>query len=429
MNSRRDIERTLETWFVDGPSVMPDRLFEAVFDQVERVPQRRVARLRLRLPEMTPRIRLFAAAAAALMVVVVALAVIGRAPAALVGASPNPSATPNPTPGGQLPTAIQGRWMGNGALPVSPLDPPPGTSMLITADNISITPSNDRARHFLSSRASDLGERNLRIELDGSHDGCADGDLGSYTWSLSPGGRIMYIEPLDDDCSKRMAGFSGDWFKMDCPTADDFCLGPLEAGQYASQFFDPFIGPGETWKPRMAALVYTVPAGWVNESDWPNSYVLRPQGSATDRQIFLFSDIVAVSDANPCSETAAEASVGKTPPAIKDWLVGADGIVATAPTAVTVGGFAGWRIDLSIDPAWTATCPFSEGRPYRGLFLDQTPGEGFSWGIDPDTRARVYLLDPGDGRALLVAIEAPTVDFDQFVESATSVVESFVFTP
>ena len=36
MNGQQDIERTLDAWFVDGPSVMPDRLFDAVLDQVER---------------------------------------------------------------------------------------------------------------------------------------------------------------------------------------------------------------------------------------------------------------------------------------------------------------------------------------------------------------------------------------------------------
>ena len=48
MTRHRDIEPVLEAWFVDGPSEMPDRLFQAVFDQVERVPQRRLARLHLR---------------------------------------------------------------------------------------------------------------------------------------------------------------------------------------------------------------------------------------------------------------------------------------------------------------------------------------------------------------------------------------------
>ena len=90
MTGKRDIERTLDAWFVDGPSVMPDRLFDAVLDQVERTPQRPFARLRLRLTEMTPRIRMLAAAAAALIVAVVSFALIGRAPD--VGPTPSPSA-------------------------------------------------------------------------------------------------------------------------------------------------------------------------------------------------------------------------------------------------------------------------------------------------------------------------------------------------
>ena len=54
MTRPRDIERVLEAWFLDGPSHMPDRLFDAVLDRVERVPQRRLARLSLRFEKCLP---------------------------------------------------------------------------------------------------------------------------------------------------------------------------------------------------------------------------------------------------------------------------------------------------------------------------------------------------------------------------------------
>ena len=41
MTRERDIERVLEAWLEPGPSVMPDRVFDAVLDRIEREPQRR----------------------------------------------------------------------------------------------------------------------------------------------------------------------------------------------------------------------------------------------------------------------------------------------------------------------------------------------------------------------------------------------------
>jgi Tol biopolymer transport system component len=98
MNGHRDIERTLDAWFVDGPSMMPDRLFDAVLDQVERVPQRRLARLSVRYAEMNPTIRLFTVLAAALLVIVAAVALSGGGSPSPVRSTPTEAApTPSPT--------------------------------------------------------------------------------------------------------------------------------------------------------------------------------------------------------------------------------------------------------------------------------------------------------------------------------------------
>ena len=40
MTRDQDIERVLERWFTEGPTQMPDRLFEYV-DHIDRLPQRR----------------------------------------------------------------------------------------------------------------------------------------------------------------------------------------------------------------------------------------------------------------------------------------------------------------------------------------------------------------------------------------------------
>ena len=44
------------------------------------------------------------------------------------------------------------------------------------------------------------GDLRLTTSLPGV---CAEGDEGTYAWSLSPGGTILTIEPGTDDCAVR----------------------------------------------------------------------------------------------------------------------------------------------------------------------------------------------------------------------------------
>ena len=53
MTRERDIERVLEAWLEPGPSEMPDRVFEAVLDRIEREPQRRTLPFIRRFHPMT----------------------------------------------------------------------------------------------------------------------------------------------------------------------------------------------------------------------------------------------------------------------------------------------------------------------------------------------------------------------------------------
>jgi hypothetical protein len=303
MNGQRDIDRVLDAWFVDGPSAMPDRLFDAVLDQVERTPQQPLARLRLRLNDMTPGIRMMSAAAAALTVAVIGFALVSNKPPPDVGASPSPTAsTPIPSPS-------------------------------------------------------------------------------------------------------------------------------LLAFERTSRQFDPFVGPGETQSPRAGALTFSTPAGWGNPEDFLTGFQLRAPGSGQEDGIWLWSDVVVVSEDDPCSDTP-DPSVGDTAEAITNWLAEAPGLVASTPIAVSVGGLEGWRVDISMDPSWTQVCPFSEGKPFRGLFADHAVGDGFQWGLLADGHSRFYLLDLGDGRALLIDIGGATeASFNALVNDATTVVESFEFAP
>jgi hypothetical protein len=101
MTRDREIERVLERWFSEGPTRMPDHVFTTVIDRIDRVPQRRFARLMTRLTSMTSPIRITALAAATAVVVgvLVGTGLVGM-PRGNVGNPPtsSPSAPPSPSP-------------------------------------------------------------------------------------------------------------------------------------------------------------------------------------------------------------------------------------------------------------------------------------------------------------------------------------------
>jgi virginiamycin B lyase len=116
MNGDRDLDRVLERWLSEGTSEMPDRLFDAVTDRIERVPQARVARLHLRFFDMKRYQRFAAAGAAVLLIAIGGSAVLGRLSDRNDGVSPAPSPapatavpsiSPAPSAGASLPPGAQ----------------------------------------------------------------------------------------------------------------------------------------------------------------------------------------------------------------------------------------------------------------------------------------------------------------------------------
>jgi hypothetical protein len=426
MNRQRDIERVLETWLVDGPSSMPDRLFDAVFDQVERVPQRRLARLRMRLTEMNPRIRIYTLAAAGLVVALVGLYLIGRGPSNDVGASPTPALSPTASPGSVLPAALRATWMGDPS-GLAGLDVDAGVAMSFTDTTFHIEQAADDVQR-LRSAVTALGANRFELATEGRDvTDCPEGGRGTYVWSLSPSGETLTLTSEGDDCATRLAAVPGTYWRMDCPTAEDDCLGSLDPGTYSSEFFDPYIEPGLFWTPRFGALTYTVPEGWVNVADWPDSFSLRPTDAPTTSNVVMISDAVAADRVDNCTERQ-DPDAGTTAQAIAEALERPG--VAASSTAVTLGGLTGYRVDLSLEPSWTTPCPWSEGRPFALLVVDRPTAEGLAWGLDGETTLRWYLLDIAPNRAILLSIEAANPDdHATLLEAATPVVESFVFAP
>ena len=93
MTPQRDIGPILERWFVDGVDQMPDRVYLAVLDRVDRQDQRPSWRLHpWRFPAMPTPIKLVAIGAVLLAVLLGGAVFLGG------GSGPTPTSAPTPTP-------------------------------------------------------------------------------------------------------------------------------------------------------------------------------------------------------------------------------------------------------------------------------------------------------------------------------------------
>jgi hypothetical protein len=320
MTHERDMERLLDQWFSDGPTLAPDRVIEAVTDRIDRQSQRPAWRLDWRHLGMNTTFKLATAVA---VIAIVAIVGYNLLPAGSTGTGgPAPSSGPAQSP--------------------SPTPRPAATS---------------------------------RFNANGP---C--GDSGST------------------------------------------CRGSLTAGTYTSRAMQP-------------TLTYTVPSGWFNKFDQARGYGLLPEtpenmnslntggyGITTiEAQIDL---VVARAD---CVEEP-EPGVGTTASAMVQALAARPGLDTTEPAPVTIGGLAGYTIDIRMEPTWKTTCPFSEGQPTVPLVLDgeAAPGTGLHWTVGPvsdGSFTRYFILDiPGGGTVLISPGGPPS-----FITEATPIIQSFAF--
>jgi hypothetical protein len=195
---------------------------------------------------------------------------------------------------------------------------------------------------------------------------------------------------------------------------DGPCSGRCTPGMHRSVLLQP-------------PLTYTVPVGWFGVEDGTGEYALKFGGADTDDGLFLFRDPVAHSQLPDCPMTA-DPKVGTSPKELVDWIASLPGLVATPPKAVTVGGLAGFGLEVRVAPSWTHACPYSQGDPVVPLIVGSAPGSDLDWGVGGTGRMRIYLLDAGGGGRIWIDVE--TIDggrFDQLAERSTPVIESFVF--
>ena len=104
MSTDRDVTRIVRSWLEEGVTTLPDRVLDAVLDQLPATPQRRFLWPARRFQQMNNYVKFAAAAAAVALVAIVGVQLLpgdGRS-----GSVPNPSTSPSTPPSpGASPTA------------------------------------------------------------------------------------------------------------------------------------------------------------------------------------------------------------------------------------------------------------------------------------------------------------------------------------
>jgi hypothetical protein len=431
MSTDRNPDRIVRAWLESMPDQAPDRAIDAVRMAVEATPQVRRPFLRgpRRLPDMN---RLFVIAAVvalgaaafggALLVGSRGTAPVSTAPAAVLTASP----ASTPVSSQSIPTALQNVWIGE-PRDVPGLGTSVRTALKFTEFGFGLTGTD----YGLVSRMGSSVEADgttLALTATIGGDGCNVGDVGTYPYSISTGGKVLTVQLGTDQCAARSVAVVGTWHRVLCTDAADACLGDLEAGVNLSQYIDPRLPIGATWAPAYGAITYTVPDGWSNSSDWPNTFSLTPtpdyrleaadgppNGNVHD--VFLFTQPRAAVQDGTCGP-AVDHAVGHTVNALLDWLRRQPPVAMTTATPISIDGNAGQMVDIQLSNSWTNHCP---GAPEPSAVFFTQAGDRdnpYAVGMDGKARMRLILLDLGDDNVLGIAIDSK--DPDRFAELATA---------
>lgn len=451
MRPQRDIESVLDAWLAPGPTEMPDGLFHDALERVERTPQRGAGWTPRRFTAMLSPFKVpLAAVVVALVIALVALP-LAQAPSEV--AAPAPSVSPSPS-ALAAPDDLVGQWAG------APRRVQ-GLSFPTTLAQWKLSPPAFRTEYAettLISAASSVGPGMLQLESRVDIGGCAAGDVGTYRYTLSDDGTRAEIVAIDDTCPGRAAFLAGSWTRTSC-TLGVSCVGPLAAGRHGSALVDPRGGQRDAPVARPGGLTYDLPAGWANAWDWLSSTRLVPmtayrrmqdgEGIWPD-QVSVWAHPVALTQQEPDCLLREDPAGGTTVESLAAWLATHSGLVAGEPEAVEIDGHPGLVIDIDMDADASNVCPAAYGGfPAVPLFgsgagigddgrladWDSGGWESDYWdfaagGVCADCLSdpqRIILLDlDGDPLVILVDTTEPE-DFDDFIEDAMPIVESFEF--
>jgi hypothetical protein len=439
MTDERDFDRISRAWLDLMPSEAPDRTVAAVLQIVETTPQVRQPwrRLPWRSTNMN-RVLLAGAISAAAIAAVVGGMLLTRPDGRSVGPpATSPSSPPlSPSPSPSVPQQLQYSWLGQ---VVEAPGLPSGRDRAIIEIDAKTVEMAASPSALLSSDIATADAGVVRLVAREAAIGCTAGDVGLYQWSLSPKGSLLRLTATSDQCESRRAAFEGQWQRSACKNPDNLCLGDLDAGTYRSQFIGPRLDEGEPWAANFGAVSYTVPDGWSNTWDFPDSYVLmRSDDYATvsdfrdaSRDLIEVITRPAAALENATCETTVKPGVGRSVDELIDYVTHHPDLTAGKPQPITIGGHAGRYVDVQIAPSANAPCPDIDG-DLVFLFTESGPdmtGSGLEvYGLWKTSKARVILLDLGGGDVVLISVHAfDPASFETLLPEAMPIINSIRF--
>jgi hypothetical protein len=384
---------------------------------------------------------------AALLVAALIVAVAGFMVAGSGGAGPVPAPSPSPSPSaalttspppslspvaaatGAVPAAWLGRWM-SGPRPLAGLDAKAGTSLSFDTDTVALSPANQNDATRLKATAATGDPGQLVLTGWARVDPCAAEDIGQYRVELSPTGRTLTITAsVPDTCPDREASVVGTWDRMGCKDPNDNCLGDLEAGTHASQFFTPRLAAGATWSPIHGQLTFRVPDGWAMTSDYPRTFNLETSewystslgSTQTDVDgIYMRAQPGAVVESSICDPTL-DPAIGTRAADLAAYAAGHPGLDASAPQDVTIGSLRGSMVDARLRPEAAGDCGGV------ALFASLDESDGWTWSVIDGEEHRFIFVDLDATSTVLIDIATDQGDMATLREAAMPIVETYTF--
>ena len=432
MSTDRDVASLLRSWLrsdLDGPA---DHVLAAALAEIDTTPQRRATWWPARRSLDMNLIVKFGVATAALAMAVVLGYGLWQNIGNQAPAPDQPEASDQAGLEGELPPELQFAFIGE-PRDVPGLDVEDRLLLDLRNQVMAIHTGASVTRLVSLPRATGGdggGGSQLRLETVAETTECTLGDVGTYSYALSPGGSRLTIDAGEDDCALRAEALAGVWHRAACLDQIMLCLGPMEAGTYSSLYFDPFSGETRSPGTRYGALTFGVQDGWANAVDASHQYVLARASdydAAYTGSCHDCPDTIAL-HANPrasrmdCVEELDEA-VGASADALADWIRAHPGLQVDERPTVSVDGRQGFVLDITTTEEYADACVDAEAE--SATFVPLFTHPGYSWGIRTGDRQRLILVELDADTAMLIGID--TLDpatLDAFVEETQPIIDS-----
>ena len=436
MSTDRDVASLLRSWMRSDPDGPADHVLAAALAEIDTTPQRRATSWPARRSLDMNLILKFGVAAAALAMAVVLGYGLWQNIGNPAPAPDQPEASGESGSGGELPAELQYAFIGE-PREISGLDVE--DRLLLDLRNQVMALQTGPSVNALVSLPRVTGGGNgspgaLRLETVADSTECTLGDVGTYSYALSPGRTKLTIEAGDDDCALRAEAVAGEWQRVACHDQATPCLGAIEAGTYSSLSFDPFSGATRSAVARYGALRYTVPDGWANAADVSHQYVLTRAadydanytGNCLDcpDSIWMGATPSVVEDG--CSEQA-DATVGTSVQQLADWIIDHPGLEVREGPATAIDGRPAIVLDVVASEGYPDAC---RDPAFDVTHVPLFTHPGYTFGIRTGDAHRLILVETRSAdKALLIGIDSfDPADLPAFIDETQPIIDTLRLT-